>query len=367
MEPIRRVKETLPLYTNWSFYEFFSGVGLARLALEPQWNCVWANDIDPKKSEIYKAEFGDDDFRLGDIRGIEIDSFPPKADLAWASFPCQDLSLAGWRRGMSARRSGTFWAFWRILRSLTEKNDRPPIVVIENVPGLLYGSNFLGLAEALTSLGMQFGAMVLDARWFLPQSRPRVFVVAVDATMDCSRFIDHMPEGRPWFPKAVENARANLPPHLASYWRWWQLPPICATVPTIDSVLEIGDPAVKWDNWDKTHRLLSLMNQTHIRKVDQALKKEGRAIGFVYKRTRNGSQRAEVRFDGVAGCLRAPGGGSSRQTVLLVEKGSVRSRLLSTREAARIMGVPDSFWLPDSYNDAYRRAIASHRDNTLRR
>ena len=125
METQRRVKETLPLFTDWSFYEFFSGAGLTRLALQPQWNCVWANDIDHKKAEIYEAEFGDEDFHLGDIREVASDTLPPKADLAWASFPCQDLPLAGWRRGMSARRSGTFWAYWRILRSLTERNDRP--------------------------------------------------------------------------------------------------------------------------------------------------------------------------------------------------------------------------------------------------
>ena len=354
METQRRVKESLPLFTDWSFYEFFSGVGLARLALEPQWNCVWANDIDSKKEEIYTAEFGREDFHLGDIRDVDVETLPPNADLAWASFPCQDLSLAGWRRGMSARRSGTFWAFWRILRSLTERNDRPPVVVIENVPGLLYGENFLGLAEAFTSLGMQFGAVMLDARWFLPQSRPRVFVVAVDAEVDCSRFIDPTPDGRPWFPKAVVNAKENLPTDLAAYWRWWQLPDIDTTALSIDSVLEIDTGTVEWDNQNRTDRLIGLMNDTHKRKVDHALNNEGRAIGFVYKRTRDGSQRAEVRFDGVAGCLRAPGGGSSRQTLLLVENGEIRSRLLSTRETARLMGVPASFWLPDSYNDAYR-------------
>ena len=69
-----------------------------------------------------------------------------------------------------------------------------------------------------------------------------------------------------------------------------------------------------------------------------------RWIGALYRRTRveNGVkvQRAEVRFDGVAGCLRTPSGGSSRQYILLVEGDKIRSRLLSARETARLMGLP---------------------------
>jgi len=58
-----------------------------------------------------------------------------------------------------------------------------------------------------------------------------------------------------------------------------------------------------------------------------------------------------VRFD-IAGCLRTPGGGSSRQTLLVVEDGVVRSRLMSGRETARLMGLPDTYRLPDSYSAA---------------
>jgi DNA (cytosine-5)-methyltransferase 1 len=83
-------------------------------------------------------------------------------------------------------------------------------------------------------------------------------------------------------------------------------------------------------------------------------------VGSVYKRTRveNGvkRQRAEVRFDDVAGCLRTPAGGSSRQTIVVVDGPLVRSRLLSPREAARLMGLPDGYRLPSGYNDAYHLA-----------
>jgi len=67
-------------------------------------------------------------------------------------------------------------------------------------------------------------------------------------------------------------------------------------------------------------------------------------------------QRAEIRFDDVAGCLRTPAGGSSRQVIMVVEGKRIRSRLLSPREAARLMGLPDSYLLPKNYNAAYHLA-----------
>src|SRR5439155_2679056 len=83
-----------------------------------------------------------------------------------------------------------------------------------------------------------------------------------------------------------------------------------------------------------------------------------RIVGTIYKRTRPGDdgvrkQRAEVRFDQVAGCLRTPVGGSSRQSIVVVDGRTVRSRLLSPRGAARLMGVPESYPLPENYNEAY--------------
>jgi DNA (cytosine-5)-methyltransferase 1 len=100
------------------------------------------------------------------------------------------------------------------------------------------------------------------------------------------------------------------------------------------------------------------MSPINRKKVELAKKMGVRMVGGVYKRTRrdqNGkrAQRAEVRFDDIAGCLRTPVGGSSRQTIIIVEGKNVRSRLLSPREAARLMGLPESYRLPEKYNDAY--------------
>jgi DNA (cytosine-5)-methyltransferase 1 len=100
------------------------------------------------------------------------------------------------------------------------------------------------------------------------------------------------------------------------------------------------------------------MTPLHRQKVAKAMQAGRRTVGAVYRRTRPDEhgvkrQRAEVRFDEIAGCLRTPAGGSSRQTILVVEGETVRSRLLSPREAARLMGLRDDYQLPARYNDAY--------------
>jgi DNA (cytosine-5)-methyltransferase 1 len=126
-------------------------------------------------------------------------------------------------------------------------------------------------------------------------------------------------------------------------------------------LIEDEPRGVVWHSAAETGHLLSLMSPLHRRKVDLA-KRAGRPIfGAIYRRTRrdeNGQsvQRAEIRFDGISGCLRTPVGGSSRQSILVVEGSQVRSRLLSPREAARLMGLPDSYKLPERYNEAYHLA-----------
>lgn len=89
--------------------EFFAGIGLIRLALERQgWKVVFANDIDPDKLEMYKANFGRDHFHLGDIHKLNADAVPD-CDLWTASFPCNDLSIAGAWAGLNGKESSAFW------------------------------------------------------------------------------------------------------------------------------------------------------------------------------------------------------------------------------------------------------------------
>ena len=102
----------------------------------------------------------------------------------------------------------------------------------------------------------------------------------------------------------------------------------------------------------------AMMSDINREKLDEAKSSGRRTVGAVYKRTRldafgRKAQRAEIRFDDVAGCLRTPAGGSSRQVIVVVEGNKVRSRLISPRETARLMGLPDSYMLPPNYNEAY--------------
>ena len=100
-----------------------------------------------------------------------------------------------------------------------------------------------------------------------------------------------------------------------------------------------------------------MMSDVNLAKIAEAKRAGRKMVGTLYRRTRyqNGAkiQRAEARFDEIAGCLRTPAGGSSRQYVLVVDKGRVRSRLMSARETARLMGLPEDYLLPATYSDAY--------------
>lgn len=334
-----------------SFYDFFAGAGLATLGLAPSWRCLWANDIDPRKAAVYEANFGSRHFTLGDLARVTANDLPVPADMAWASFPCQDLSLAGWRRGLAAPRSGAFWIFQRLMSALSE--NRPPLIVLENVTGLLYGDSFTGLCEAIASLDMQLGALLMDARWFLPQSRPRIFLVAADARLDCSFWTSESPSA-PWTSAALIRAYECLPRPLKKLWRWWKLPAPARKPRRIASILEREGSGIPWHSADETEALLAMMLPRHRDRIQRAIDSGDSHTGFLYKRTRGGVQRAEVRFDGLAGCLRTPRGGSSRQTVVQIDRGVLRTRLLTAREAARLMGAPDSFILPPRYQEAYQ-------------
>ncbi len=343
---------------QFGFYEFFAGVGLAGLGLGEQWGCLWANDFDPRKGEIFEANFGKGSIRVDDVSNVNASDLPETADLAWASFPCQDLSLAGWRRGMTAKHSGAFWEFWRIVRELQDDGRAPKLLAIENVVGLLYGDSFTGLCEALASLGYCFGAVVIDAKHFVPQSRPRVFIVAVEEGIDVSGFTLDAPPSKPsiWHTPKLLKTVEGFDGDLKARWLWWNLPkPIKNGVSLAKIVTEPDEHDPSWFSDKEVKRLLALMNDLHKKKVETAKKQNGKlSVLTVYKRIRQGEQRAEVRNDDLSGCLRVPGGGSSRQTVIMVQHGKVKARLMNRRELARLMGAPDSFWLPTQYNNAYR-------------
>jgi DNA (cytosine-5)-methyltransferase 1 len=353
------------------FYEFFAGGGMARAGLGPGWKCLFANDFEPMKGRAYRDNWnGGHDLLVDDINNVSPAQLAGHADLAWASFPCQDLSLAGAYKGIGhwqdtqQTRSGTFWVFWRLMQRLQEEARAPRIVVLENVYGVLTsneGKDFAAIGAAFAGAGYRFGAVMVDARHFVPQSRPRVFIVGVREDVAIPATLLATEGHSIWHPPRMLEAVAGLSRAARKQWLWWNLPvPGPREVHFVD-LIEEAPTGVKWDTAERTRKLLDMMSDANRKKVREAQKAGCRMVGGVYKRTRldedgNKVQRAEVRFDDIAGCLRTPSGGSSRQSILVVEGRKIRSRLLSPREAARLMGLPDTYRLPPNYNDAYHLA-----------
>ena len=341
---------------------------MARAGLGNSWRCLFANDFDEKKVSTYKANWGGDDIKHGDVASVALSDLPAApVDLAWASFPCQDLSLAGSYRGLgrendnSRTRSGTFWPFLKLMRGLIEHGRAPRTIVLENVFGCLTsheGQDFAAIASALSESGYHFGATVIDASDFVPQSRPRVFFIAAHKDHTIPKSLVGLGPQESWHPNALLHAYEGITAQAKRKWVWWNLAQPATRNSAFADLIEDEPTGVTWHTPTQTNYLLQLMSPLNRRKVEGAMRSGRRTVGSVYRRTRPDErgvsrQRAEVRFDDVAGCLRTPAGGSSRQTILIVEGKNVRSRLLSSREAARLMGLHDDYVLPTRYNDAY--------------
>jgi DNA (cytosine-5)-methyltransferase 1 len=353
-----------------TYYEFFAGGGMARAGLGDGWQCLFANDFDQMKAATYAANWGSEHLLCEDVAKVRTSQLPGVANLAWASFPCQDLSLAGDCLGLGSAasavmtRSGTFWPFWALMRTLKKENRAPRIIVLENVYGVLTsrnGKDFSAICSALSGSDYRFGAVVVDAARFVPQSRQRVFFIAVESSSVTTEFLASEGASAEWHPRALIDAHSKLSESAKRKWLWWNPTAPASRTVELPDLIEDVPSGVEWHTKAQTAKLLGMMSPLNKAKVTTAQQAGKRMVGCLYKRTRVGAdgvkhQRAEVRFDGVAGCLRTPGGGSSRQTILVVEGSIVRSRLLSSREAARLMGLPDSYKLPARYNDAYHVA-----------
>ena len=332
-----------------TFCEFFAGIGLVREGLEPSgWSCGYANDIDPKKRQAYEARFGPSEhFHLGDVGETDevARRVPGRPFLATASFPCIDLSVAGHYRGLvDGSHSSTFFGFAKLLDALGDR--KPPVVMVENVPGFLTsrcGEDFALAARRLADLGYWLDAIVLDACHFTPQSRPRVFVFGVAAEL---RPEECVPPGRLWpsddvsvlRPRRIQAFKAKLT--LATGWMTLPLPPPPRRVQRLSDVIDTDDGQPWWGDSD-VRRHSEMMSDLHRRRVEEIVQSGERWVGTIFRRIREHTQRAEVRFDGLAGCLRTPKGGSAKQIVIAADRGVQRMRRMTPTEYARLQGTPD--------------------------
>ena len=345
-----------------SFYEFFAGGGMARAGLGDGWSCLFANDFDAKKGETYRINYPNTDvLRVDDVRKIKAKELPGHADLIWGSFPCQDLSLAGGGAGLKGERSGTFYPFWDIVKGLIADNRGPKVVALENVLGTLTshsGRDFEAICKTFADAGYRYGALVINAALFVPQSRPRLFVIGVRSDVEISPGLLSPGPIEPFHTPALQRAFDRAGKAALKLRVWWDVPSPDRRNEKFADLIEENPTSVRWHTSAERDQLIAMMSPVNRAKLEKAKKAGHRMVGGIYKRTRldeNGEkvQRAEVRFDDVAGCLRTPAGGSSRQVIIVVDGAKVRSRLISSRETARLMGLQEEYQLPKNYNEAY--------------
>lgn len=339
---------------------------MARLGLGDEWKCLFANDCAPIKINAYTAKWGASDLNTSPIERLTVQDLPSRADLAWASFPCQDLSVAGNGLGIgnakgASTRSGALWPFLKLLKNLRDENRDPGVLVLENVPGLLTansGKDFTSICRALGRLNYVFGAVIVDAKYFVPQSRPRVFIIAVREHSKVSQALISSEPVSPWHSAAIIRSYELLPPSLAARWRWWQL----GESPKLPKhallkAINVKDTA-EWNSKAETKRLLSMMTANHEERLSRAKAVGGVHIGSLHLRMRPGDkrniQRAEIDFGATLGCLRTPRGGASRPRIIVVDGKKVRTRLLSPKEAGKLMGLGARYPLPSTYEHAFQ-------------
>lgn len=316
--------------------EFFAGIGMVRRALEEAGcNVVFANDIDPVKYKLYAANFDAAHFALKDIRLLK-GSDVPDIDIATASFPCTDLSLAGKRRGLKGEQSSTFWEFTRIMRGMG--NRGPHAILIENVPSFATSHNGEDLYQAIAELnriGYWCDLFVVDARYFLPQSRPRLFIVASLEPLEApgewaasnlrpewiGRFIAEHPELKVnTFPLEIPLSR---PAKFADI----------VERPTPDNPV--------WWSENRVSRFVESLSPLQAKRLRALKSCPTLTWATAYRRTRGGQAVWEIRSDSLSGCLRTARGGSSKQAIVEAGKHTVRIRWMTGREYARLQGAPN--------------------------
>lgn len=157
---------------------FFAGIGGFDLGFQQAGHTVAFHcEIDEFCNQILARHWPNTP-QVRDIKEIADGNEVPAAEIWCGGFPCQDVSVArgGHRPGLRGHRTGLFYDFARLVGDAL-----PPVVVLENVPGLLSshgGSDFGIVLKTLGDLGYAVGWRMLDSRYFgVPQSRRRLYVV----------------------------------------------------------------------------------------------------------------------------------------------------------------------------------------------
>ena len=325
--------------------EFFAGIGLVRMALERAgWSVEYANDIKSFKRDMYRENFPGGHFDLRDVREVEGTDIPT-VDLATASFPCMDLSLAGKRKGLEGEHSSLFWEFSRVIDEMDGR--RPQFVLIENVPSFVSskgGRDLRAAVSRLNDLGYKCDLLITDAKWYVPQSRKRLYIVGW-------RHFTASPVQ--WFESPLR------PPALARFIQAnpeLQLAPLrFLPPPNAESALEgvverLGEDDKRWWDTECASKFEDGLSDRNRERLTLLMDSPSRVWATAYRRTRNGRSMWEIRSDGIAGCLRTSSGGSSKQALVEASSGRFRVRWMTPLEYARLQGAGE-YRVPKSISD----------------
>jgi DNA (cytosine-5)-methyltransferase 1 len=325
--------------------EYFAGIGLVRMGLEPAgWQVTFSNDFSEKKHEMYATFFPDEanHYVIDDIFHLEPQNIPPTT-LATCSFPCIDLSLAGNMNGIKGKHSSAFWGFIKILEA--QKENAPPMVLVENVPGWLYsnkGADFRVTVQALNKLGYSCDVFTLNAQSFTPQSRLRVFLVGIKTDKKPNALDTLLAR-----PTSLATNRLKNSVFANRQLSWYPLniptPPRLKDGSLAEIVEEMAENDPRWWAKPEVDRHFAMMDLSHRARVMQLVNQDVVTYRTFFRRRRATAQRAEVRHDDIAGCLRTAVGGSGKQFLLQLGHGSIKMRTMTPREYARLQGVPDHF------------------------
>lgn len=316
--------------------EFFAGIGLLRQGLEAEgFKVIFANDIDETKRRVYLANGDSAEFILSDIKALT-GCYVPDVELAVASFPCTDVSVAGGRAGLQGKYSGLVHEFLRIIREMNHR--KPKVIVLENVLGFATSNNgddLRATIASLNTLGYVCDVIVLDAARFVPQSRPRIFVIAWIGNRAGPELFFASEARPPWVLRFQERN-----PDLSL--RTLPLPPLPYCSQTLADVVDkLGPNDPFWWGEKRLEKFVDSLSPVQSDRLTSLMAFPSVRWATAYRRTRHGHAVWEIRRDEISGCLRTGRGGSSRQALVEAGGSKVRVRWMTAREYCRLQGAPD--------------------------
>ena len=306
------------------FIDLFAGIGGTRLAFESAGaECVFTSEWDKFAQETHRSNFGDEHQIFGDIRQIDVRNIP-KHEILLAGFPCQPFSLAGVSKKNSLGKAHGFSCpiqgnlFFDVSRIIQAK--KPSVVVLENVKNLLShdkGRTFEIIRTTLEKdLGYQMSYRVFDARTFVPQHRERVIIVATKKRAKFDFDDVRIPIKSPKLEKILHSDGTD---------RTWESRFLDERSGKVLSKYTLSD-----NLW------------SYLQKYAEKHRLAGNGFGFGLFGPNDVARTLSARYhkDG---------------SEILIKQNRKNPRRLTPREAARIMGFPDSFQITVSDTQAYRQ------------